>query len=795
MGITQGMGARVQRVEDDRYLQGHTSFIDAMVLPRMQTVAFVRSSEAHASIHSIDVSAAEEIEGVSRVLTGEQLNDWCLPIRADRDRRGGGSTHYAPTDYPVMAKDKIRHVGEILAAVIATDRYVAEDGVENVVVDTDPLPAVVSVTGALAEGAPLVHEELEDNRHYHSQLEIGEVSEAFEQAHLVVRTQFQTNRHCASPMETRAVLANYDPVEDRLVIYTSSQMPHMVRTKLSDLLRYPEQKIRVVAPDVGGGFGLKCHIFPEEVILAAMALKLKRPLKWVEDRQENYVAGFHAKEESVEFALALDAEGVVTGLEAKFHADGGAYTSFPFTPSSEPSMAAATCTGPYKIQAIRTEAIAAYTNKSTLSVCRGVGLPIVNYVLEHSMDKAAAELGLDPVEIRRRNLLKSEEFPYQTANFTVYDSGSPLESLEQALELMDYEGLRRRQAEALAEGRYLGIGIASMIETTTYGKDVLAPFGKSDNVALYDSATIRVDPDGGITVAVGTHSHGQSHATTYAQLIAGELGCDIADVRFVQGDTDQTPYGSGTWGSRSAVAAGGAVLKAAGQIKEKAKAVAAHLLEVDVADIFLADDGAFAPEGAPTRALSRAEVARAAVFETNLPPGLDAGLEVTASNTPRSPYTTATHVAVVEVDTETGGIEILDYGVSEDCGRMINPMVVEGQIVGGVVQGIGSAMFEHHVYDEYGQLTTATMADYLLPTAPEMPRIKMTHLETPSPYSESGIKGMGEGGAVAPLGALPNAVSDALKSINGWQPITELPISPMRIFEMLHATDTEGSGR
>ena len=786
MGITQGMGARVQRVEDPRYLRGRTRFLDTLNLPGMLTAAFVRSTDAHARVGRIDTSDAAALPGVHRVLTGEAVNAWCRPIRADRETPGPRGTHYAPTDCPVMAGDTVRFVGEILAVVVADDRYVAEDAVEAVLVETDPLPVVADIAAALAPDAPLVHAELADNRHFHSRIESGDVEAAFASADAVVRTEFRTNRHCASPVETRAVLAHTDPVEGRLVVYTSSQMPHLVRTKLADWLSYPERLIRVVAPDVGGGFGLKCHVFPEELIVSALALRLGCPVKWVEDRAENYLAGFHAKEERIDFALAVRADGTILAVDAKFEADGGAYTAFPWTPTAEPAMAASACTGPYRIAALRSEAVAVYTNKSTQSVCRGVGLPIANYALEHSIDRAAARLGLDAAELRRRNLLRRDEFPYRTPAWTVYDSGSPLESLQHALELVDYPALRARQREARAAGQYLGIGISSMIETTTYGRDVLAPAGKSDNVALHEAAAIEVDPNGGVTLRVGTHSHGQSHATTYAQLIAGELGCDVEAVRFVQGDTDATPYGSGTWGSRSAVAAGGAVLQAARSVRAKATQVAAHLLQVRAEDIERTADGAFAVAAGPERRVTLAEVARAAVLETNLPLDLPAGLSATADHSPRSPYTVATHVAVVEVDPDTCGVTLLDYGVCEDCGPMINPMVVEGQIVGGVVQGIGSALFEHHVYDAHGQLATASMMDYLLPTAPGLPRVRMTHMETPSPHSQEGIKGMGEGGAVAPLGAIPNAVSDALRGIVGeWRPITALPITPLRIYELL----------
>lgn len=785
MGITQGMGARVQRVEDDRYLQGRTSFIDSLQLPRMLSVAFIRSPYAHAKLLSLDVDEAQNMPGVHHVMTNTEANELCLPIRADRDSFEP-YFYYHAVDYPVMANQKIRYVGEILAAVVADDRYKAEDAAELVFPDVDILPVVAGVEAAMADDAPLVHDELGHNRHYFSQRPSPEVDDAMANAHVVVKNTYRTNRHCASPMETRAVVANYNRADDRLEVWTSSQMPHMVRTKLSDFLNFPEHKIRVVAPDVGGGFGLKCHIFPEEVILAALALKLKRPVKWIEDRQENYIGAFHAKDEVINLAMSFDSEGLITGIDASFHADGGAYTSFPFTPVAEPSMASSAVSGPYKVPAIKTEALAAYTNKSSLSVCRGVGLPIVNYALEHSIDEAADQLGLDPAEIRRRNLVSAGDFPFRAPTGATFDSGDPVASLDQVLEVIGYESLREEQKVAAAEGRYLGIGISSMMETTTYGKDIMSPMGKSEYVAVYETATLRVDPDGGLTLSVATHSHGQSHATTYRQLVAGVIGCDIDDIRFVQGDTDQTPYGSGTWGSRSAVSAGGAVLKAATQVRDKAMRFAAHMLEAAEEDVTLTDEGEFALSGAPTMKLSLAEIARAAVYHTVIPPGEDAGLEATASHAPDSPYTVATHVAVVEVDADTGKVDVLRYAVSEDCGRMINPMVVEGQVMGGVVQGIGSVMFEHLIYDEDCQMVTATMADYLMPTAPEMPNVEIAHMETPSPISEGGIKGMGEGGAVAPYGAVCNAVSDALKQIDRWQPITQLPITPQRVFEMLH---------
>ncbi|MEE9254447.1 MAG: molybdopterin cofactor-binding domain-containing protein, partial [Pseudomonadales bacterium] len=654
-----------------------------------------------------------------------------------------------------------------------------------VAVNTEPLPAVVNIEGALAEDAPLLHEGWEDNRLYQANMQSGEVDAAFAEADLVVEAEYETNRHCAASLEGRAVLAAFDAVSKRLTVWSSTQIPHMIRTKLAELLDFPERNLRVIAPDVGGGFGLKCHIFPEELIIAALALELGRPVKWVEDRREHYTASLHAKEESVKVSIALNRNGEIRGLDARFASDAGAYAGFPFTPSSEPSMAAMACVGPYKIRAVRTEAMAVCTNKSTSSVCRGVGLPISVFAVEHTLDKAAAELGIDPVELRRRNLLARDDFPYVTPYGARYDSGSPRESLEQVAELIDCDEFRREQASAREEGHYLGIGFASMIELTTFGRDVMAGGGWGKNVTTHDAAYVRVDPDGSVTLSVGTHSHGQSHETTFSQLVSSVLGCPMENVRFVQGDTDQTPFGGGTWGSRSAVAGGGAVLRATTKVRDKAIRVAAHLMEASPEDVELNEDGDFELKGAPVRHVTLKEVARAVVYEGDVPDGEEPTLEAMSAYQAPSPYSNATHAAVVEVDPGTGQVKLLRYAVSEDCGRMINPMVVDGQVLGGVVQGLGSVLFEHHQYDEYGQLMTATMMDYLMPTAPGIPPITIGHLETPSPISEGGIKGMGEGGAVAPLGAIANAVSDALVPLIGWQSVGELPITPERIYEML----------
>jgi aerobic carbon-monoxide dehydrogenase large subunit len=784
MPISKGLGARVQRLEDDRLLTGRTEYLDSVSFPDMLHVAFLRSSDAHADLLSVDVSEALEIEGVETILSAEEANALCKPLKTPRASFEPIITHQSPS-YPVMADKRIRFVGEILAAVVAKDRYVAEDAVEVIYAETEPREALSSIDKALAEGAEVLHAGLNDNRFYHGDMPVGDVEGIFSRADHIVEGSYKTNRICASPMENRAVVATVDAVTGRLTVWTSTQVPHMVRTVLAELLEMPEGNIRVIAPDVGGGFGLKCHVFPEELIIAALAWKLKRPVKWQEDRRENYTASYHAQEEQVDVSIAVSAEGQLQAIKTKFVSDGGAYTAYPFTPGAEPSMAAAGSANGYKFQALHAVGTAVITNKSTSSVCRGVGFPISVFGIEHTIDKVASVLGMDPVELRRRNLLARADFPYQTPIGTTYDSGSLLETLEQAVELIDYDAFREEQAEARKDGRYLGIGFAPFMELTGYGKDSLSGAGIDNLVSTHDSARIKVDPDGSISVYVGTLSHGQGHATTYAQLVSEVLKVPYEVVRVFDGDTDSAPVGSGTWGSRSAVAGGGAVLQASKKVLEKCRLMAGHLLQADPADVEVTDGGDYRVAGGSGGTVSFQTIARAAVYENNVPDGFEPTLDSRSAYPSPSPYTNATHVAVVEVDVATGQVDILRYAVSEDCGTMINPMVIDGQIIGGVVQGIGAACLEDIQYDEYGQLLTGSMMDYLLPTAPEVPEFALGHMETPSPKSEAGIKGMGEGGAIGPRAAVSNAVSDALIPLIGWQEMTQLPITPQRIFDLL----------
>ncbi len=773
-------GASVKRVEDPRFLVGRAQYVDDLKLPGTVSVAFVRSQHAHARITSIDASRALAHPGVIRVLTGEEAAKVCKPIRVEWGK-GKLPLEFKPCNFHAVAVGKVCFVGDIVAAVVATDRYVAEDGVELVEVDYDPLEPVLDPEKAM-QGGTLVHEEWGDNIMLRSTIKNGDVDQAFAQADTTVRARFQMNRHCAAPMECRAILARQDAANDTLTVWTSTQMPHMVRTKIAEYIGYPEHKITVIGPDVGGGFGLKSHVFPEELVCALLARELGRPVKWIEDRRENLYGSYHAKDELCHVELALKKDGTILGIKTKFIGDVGAYTSYPWTPSFEPLQAALATPGPYKIRNVHMEAVAVATNKTTSSVYRGVGLPAALYTMEHVLDLAASKLGMDPAEIRRKNIMCKTDFPCVSATGLEYDSATPLESLEMALKMVDYDTFRKEQAEARKQGKYLGIGISAMIEMTTFGFEYWRAAGLR-SVAGYDSAHIRVDPDGGVTLAVGTFNHGQGHATVFAQLAADGIGCDVKDVTFLQGDTSSTPYGWGTWGSRSAVAGGGAVIKAAEKVREKMFRVAASLLEVSPGDLEL-EDGAIRVKGVPGKSLTVKEVAKATVYTAEVPEGEEPGLEASYYYKAPTPYANSTHIAVVEVDPETGAVKFRRFIVVEDCGKMINPMIVDGQIAGGVAQGIGQAMYEHLLYDESGQILTTSLMDYLIPSACDVPHMEYGHLETPCPVSVGGIKGMGEGGTVAPPPAIANAIADALSPF-GWKTIDRLPMSPEIVYRQV----------
>lgn len=762
------IGRPVPRVEDPPLLTGDTRFVDDLDLPGTLHACFVRSPYAAASIEGIDVGGALAVPGVEAVLTAADVPGG---LRAVLDR-----PEFTPTDMPLLARDAVRHVGEPIAMVIADSRYSAEDGAEEVAVDYGLGDAVASLDRALAPGAPRVHDGMKDNLLLDVPMyDDPELDAIFSGAAAVIEARFTTGRVTAAPMEGRASLARWDRRDARLVLYVSTQVPHLVRTTVADLLEVPEHTVRVVAPDVGGGFGLKCVVGREEVLVSAAALRLRRPVKWIEDRYENLAASWHGHEQRYDVRAAFDEGGILLGFDADISCDVGAYSCFPFSCGVEPLMAATEMPGPYRLRHYRARTRAVATNKVPIAPYRGVSRPQITLVMERVMHKAAARLDLDPVEIRRRNLIARDEFPYTGVTGLVYDPASYRESLDLCAARIGHEAWPARQEAARRDGRLIGLGLACFSERTGYGTPAFAQRRMSITPG-FESADIRMDPAGGVTVHVGTLGHGQGHRTTLAQIVADELGIEPAHVRVVQGDTDVTPYGWGTFASRSLVIGGGATKLAAGALGERLKRIAAYLLEIAVEDVELRD-GRLQAAGAPDVSVSVAEVARVAHHAAHrLPPGEEAGLQARAGFDPPGTFSNATHGVVVEVSAATGEVRIDRYVVVEDCGVVINPMIVDGQVRGGVAQGIAAALYEQLLYDEEGQLLTATFMDYLVPTAAEIPAIEIHHLETPCEYTATGAKGMGEGGTVGAPAAIANAVADAVSHLG--IEIDAIPIEP-----------------
>ena len=775
-GTGKMVGARVRRVEDPRVLLGTSQYVDDLDLPNSVALAFVRSPYAHARILSIDVNTAQDRSDVQLVVTGADIAEAIKPLRVVYD------PNKAPThkscDWPVLAQDKVRFVGEAVAVVVATDRYAAEDAASVIDVEYEPLDPVCDVEQALAADAPLVHEEWGDNVMQTLRVEIGEVAKAFHVADCVVSERLTTGRHMALPMETRGCVASFERGTDTLTVWSSTQVPHMLRSHLALVLDFPEHHIRVIAPDVGGGFGQKGHLFPEEAVAAYLARRLGRSVKWIEDRRENLSASLHAKQQTVQAELALHQDGTILGIRGRFVSDVGAYSEYPWGSAFEAGHAASSLPGPYKTPAFGFEAVSVATNKTTIGVYRGVGLPIGVLTMERLLDLAAHKLGLDPAEIRLRNMIRKEEHPYTTIIGAEVESGSHRESLQKALDMLGYQACRAEQQQARAQGRYLGIGIGCYVEGTAPSSAAFASMGL--DLGGYESATVRMDVAGTVTVLVGTHSHGQSHETTLAQVAADELGLPLADIRIIEGDTNAVPYGMGTWGSRSAVTGGGAISKASEKLRSKMLRIASRMTEVPDEDLELAA-GMIRRKADATPLLPIKELAyRVLVQAGSLPPDEEPGLDATAHyEPPPSTHANATHIALVEVDRDTGKVAILRYIVVEDCGTIINPTVVDGQIQGGVAQGIGTALYEHAIYDENGQFLTGTLMDYIIPTAVDVPQVEIGHIESPSPYTPHGIKGMGEGGAIAPPAAIANAVADALAPFD--VRVNAIPLTPERV--------------
>jgi carbon-monoxide dehydrogenase large subunit len=696
---------------------------------------------------------------VVAVLLAQDLDGVALPIRALN-----GSPNYQECDQPPLARDKVRLAGEAVALVVADSRYRAEDAAGLVEVRYRDLPPVLTIDDALAEGAPAVHDEVPDNRFNHFATATDGIEAAFAAADEVVELEILQQRYCAVPMEMRVAVASYDGATGELTAWLSNQMPHITRTGLAKHLRMPENKVRVIAPDMGGGFGAKLALYPEDVAVCAASRLLRRPLKWVSDRVEDLHASTHGREQRHRIRVAAGADGRVTAVSSELAAANGAYAIWPFSAALDSGQASENVLGPYAIPEYARQVAAVVTNKAPMGPYRGVGRVIACLGMERAMDELAARLEVDPLELRRRNLVRA--FPHTTAVGLRFESGDYVGMLDLLEDAMDWKRLRAENEELRGRGVHRGLGVALAIEQSAYGPQALAS-RKLELTLAYDTAALRVEPDGRVRVAVGLHNHGQGHETTIAQIAAVELGVDPAHVEVAWGDTATVPYGMGTWASRSTVCCGGATVLAARDVRGKVLRLAAEMLEADPGDLDVQDGRVFV-RGTPSRGVAFAAVARRAAHEPHaLPEGEEPGLEATRRFVPPDPGTFASsaHAAHVELDPETGAVRILRYVVAEDCGTVVNPLIVEGQVHGGVAQGIGGALYEHLVYDEAGNLTTASFMDYLVPTAAELPEVEVRHLESPTPFVPGGFKGMGEGGAVNSPAAVVSAVNDALRPL------------------------------
>jgi len=789
---TRAIGARIPRNEDPRLLQGLGCFVDDVDPPGMLHAAALRSGHAHARIVRIDATAARRAPGVRLVLTAADLGERNQPSPLLIPHP---TLTHARTQRP-LATDEVRYVGELVAFVVATDRYLAEDAAALIEVEYEPLPVVTDLATALASGATRVHADVPENRAARFRQAVGDAAGALARAPRVRRERLAIERSCGSPIETRGVVAEWDARRRVLRVWDSTQAPLPIKNGLARLFGLPEFSVEVVAPDVGGGFGTKIMLFyPEEILVPHAAITLGRPVKWTEDRREHLLAANQERGQIHDVEVGFDEMGKILALRDRFVHDAGAYTPYGIV---VPIITSTQLPGPYRLQNYAVEFEVAYTNKAVVTPYRGAGRPHGVFVMERMIALIARELGLEPSEVRRRNFIQPDEFPwdvgltFQDGGPTRYDSGDYPAGLAMALEMVGAGEFRRRQAEARRAGRYLGLGLGCYVEGTGIGP--------------YEGAHVRIEPSGKVLVATGLTTQGQGHGTTFAQIAADALGCDPTDVAVVTGDTTKFNWGAGTYASRGLVTSGNAIHRAALQVRDKALRLAASLLEVSPDDLELADGrarvrgapgkeltlGALATVANPIRYAYGKEAAEAAlrlvkpregaVLQEGEAPGLEAHGYYAP---PHSTFASGCHAAIVEVDVETGNLAFLRYVVHHDCGTLVNPMIVEGQIRGGVAQGIGGSFYERIVYDESGQPLTTTFMDFLIPTAVEIPDITIGHTETPSPLNALGIKGVGEAGAIPVPALVAEAIDDALAPLG--VRIREMPLSPSRLRELIAA--------
>ncbi len=780
---TAMFGSGIRRREDPRLITGAASYTDDLTLPGMLHAAMLRSPHAHARIKAIDASQAKSARGVVAVYTNADTAGalqpspcaWLLP---DSDLK--------IAEYPCLAKDTVRYVGEIVAVVVAESRYQAYDALDLIDVDYDPLPVVIDLEHAGGPDAPRLHAEIEGNQAFHWTVTGGDIDTAFANADVIVKERILQQRLIPTAMETRSAVASYTRASGELTLWNTTQNPHIVRFLCSLVTGVPEDRLRVIAPEVGGGFGSKIAVYPADFVTVFCAMKLGAPVKWTETRSENYQATTHGRNHVQDVELAASNDGRITGIRATVRAGMGAYLSTA-APGIPTILHGLMLSGVYDIPAIHEEVYGLYTNETPVEAYRGAGRPEATFMLERLVDVLADKLGMDPAEVRRKNFIPEFDDGHDVVTGLTYDSGNYEQALDKLLGHADYAGLRAEQEEARRQGRYLGIGLSTYVEICGLGpSQVAGAIGFQGG--LWESAIVRFHPSGKVHVFIGSSPHGQGEETTFAQIVAAELGVSPDDVKVFHGDTDNTPMGWGTYGSRTTAVGGAALALTARKIREKCKVIAAHLLEAAVEDMEY-EDGNFFVKGSPDNGKTIQDIALMANVSWNMPEGVESGLEAsTFYDPPNFVFPYGAHLALVEVDAETGQVELKRYIALDDCGPQINPTIVAGQVHGGVVQGIGQALWEEAVYDEDGQLLSGTMLDYALPRADKLPEIEVLSTVTPSPHHPLGVKGIGEAGTIASTAAVYNAVMDALKPFNA--AAVNMPFTPERVWRAIQ----EGKG-
>ncbi|MGH2761150.1 MAG: xanthine dehydrogenase family protein molybdopterin-binding subunit [Thermoleophilaceae bacterium] len=786
--MTTAVGTALKRKEDPRMITGSGRYTDDIVVAGMLYASIVRSPEAHAAVASIDTSAARERAGVVAVLTGEEIaGDFAGPMAMVW--APPGVEIKTPECWP-LARGEVKHVGDPVAVVVATSKGAAADAAEDVIVEYDAKPVVVDPEAALEDGAPLVWDSFGTNRTHEWAISGGDFDAAAAEAEVTVEHRFVNHRTSGAPIEPRCSIG--EPRGDGLVLHSTTQVPHIARFVLGGVLGVPEDKLRVIAPDVGGGFGAKLQVYPEEALVLALAKRLGRPVKWTETRSEHMTTSHHGRDQINHVTLTAKRDGTVTGCRARIVADLGAYQLLltPFIPTlGFPVMG-----GCYKFPAIDLHFTGVFTNKMCTDAIRGAGRPEATYWIELMMDRLADELGMDRLDLRRRNFVRKEDFPYETALGIVYDSGDYHGTLDKLLASFDLDAFRAEQESLRGKGVYRGVGFSTWVEVCGLAPSrAVGPQGVGLQAAFYESANVRVTPTGSAIVYSGASPHGQGLDTSYAQIAGDILGIDPENVQVLHGDTEQGAWGWGTYGSRSLAVGGEAVARAARKVQDKAKRICAALLEAAPDDIELAE-GKFQVRGSPDKSMTMAEISGAAHIPPNeLPADIEPGLEESSFYDPENfVFPFGAHACVVEVDAETGKARVVRYASVDDCGPAINPMLIEGQIHGGIVHAIGQALYEQVVYDEDGQLVTGTFVDYALPTAAELPGFETDRTETPSPVNSLGVKGVGEAGTIAATPAVTAAVLDALKPLGVTD--LEMPLTPMRVWQAIQAAQGDEGG-